>query len=270
MDESLAAPVNARDLSVAIVCDELVLAYQPKLALGAGAIIGVEALVRWNHPSLGMVLPYRFISLAEQTGLIKPLTQWVIRAAARQWAAWAAEGWMTSIAINVSARDLDQLDFPDDFLAICQEQGVPGDSITVELTESAKQNLVNLLDITTRLRLRGVHLSLDDFGTGYSSLSQLHQLPFSEVKIDKSFVMRADRSNECRAICTAIIGLAHDLGLKTVAEGVETKEVLDILTGLGCDTAQGYFISRPSTPGKVFDFVRRHRAPNFIALAKTA
>lgn len=240
-----AAEIDAATLGAAIRAGELTLHYQPKIDLTTARMIGVEALSRWTHRDIGPVSPGYFIPLAESSGLIHELTYSVLRTASRQGAEWLADGLEIDIAINVSARNLDGLDFPDRLAEICAASSFPCRNLTAELTESAAQEVGHLLDTLTRLRLKGVHLSLDDFGTGYSSLVQLHQLPFSEMKIDRSFVIGMDTSRECRMIVKSIIDLAHNLELSVVAEGVETESALTQLRDLGCDTAQGYLIAKP-------------------------
>ena len=236
------------DLSAAMRWGEIALHYQPKISLATNQLTGVEALARWFHPRLGAVPPSHFIALAEAHGLIDDLTRAIIGIAAQQGAAWRRDGLDTSVAVNVSARNLDALEFPDTVEEICRTHSLPCRRLTIELTESATQSVVHLLDTLTRIRIKGAQVSLDDFGTGYSSLVQLHQLPFSEMKIDRSFVIGMDTSKECRTIVKSIIDLAHNLGLSVVAEGVETASALQQLRDLGCDAAQGYFIAKPMSP----------------------
>lgn len=239
---------SPKDLAAAIRWGDITLHYQPKISLATNQLIGVEALARWSHPRLGMVPPSHFIPLAEAQGLIDDLTRVIVDMATRQGAAWRRNELDTSIAINVSARNLDALDFPDMIEEICQTHSLHCQHLTIELTESATQSVVHLLDTLTRIRIKGAQVSLDDFGTGYSSMVQLHQLPFSEMKIDRSFVIGMDTSKECRTIVKSIIDLAHNLGLRVVAEGVETGSALSMLRDLGCDAAQGYLIAKPMPP----------------------
>jgi EAL domain-containing protein (putative c-di-GMP-specific phosphodiesterase class I) len=233
------------DLARAIAHGELLLHYQPVLDLPSGRIRGVEALVRWQHPDQGMVAPLEFIGLAESHGLIDALTHEVISMALTQWQRWQEHAFTPQLAINISAMNLAQIDFPDIVAALCHERAVPCQQITVELTESATEDAVNMMDTLARLRLRGFKSAIDDFGTGFSSLVQLRDLPFSEMKIDRSFVMTADSSKADLVIVKAIIDLAHNLSLGVIAEGVENETVLDLLRELGCDAAQGYHIARP-------------------------
>jgi EAL domain-containing protein (putative c-di-GMP-specific phosphodiesterase class I) len=247
-------PLGAEDLARAIAEGELFLVYQPRIALPSWRITGAEALVRWRHPERGPILPGAFIPLAESTGLIVELTRWVVGTALRQCRAWRESGLDLGIAINASARDVADTGFPDRLLGLCTVHDVPPSKVTIELTETATmRNAVDLMDTLTRLRLKDFRLSIDDFGTGYSSLSQLQQLPFSELKIDRSFIGELGWSRGSRVITTALINLAHNLGLEAVAEGVETQAALDFLTDLGCDGAQGYHIARPMSGGALLD-----------------
>jgi len=222
--------------------------YQPKVSLRDGALVRVEALVRWDDPELGPIEPSRFVPLAEDHGLIDELTHWGLRTILRQWLDWCEEGVDTCIAFNISALSLQHLDFPDLVERMCRALDVPTDRLVLELTEGATQPLVKLMDTLTRFRIKGIGLALDDFGTGYSSLMQLRQLPFTEVKIDKAFVGDVARSRDCRLIIQSICDLGHRLGLTVTAEGVETVEQLRLVRELGCDLAQGYLISHPLEP----------------------
>ncbi len=254
---------DAEALATALRGRELELHYQPKVALGSNELVGVEALARWRHPKLGFIPPTHFIPLAESAGLIDAITEWVIAEAARQWSEWHAAGLTTRIAVNISAVNLGHIDFPDLVGGILRSAKVNCAHYEIELTESATQNAVNLLDTLTRLRLKGIHLAIDDFGTGYSSLLQLQRLPFSSIKIDRSFVGNADRSEDCRVIIRSVIDLAHNLGMEAVAEGVETETTLQLLRDLGCDVVQGYFIGRPRPGPAMLDFDKdwRQRHP---------
>ena len=235
-------------LGRALKKQRLYMRYQPKVRLPDGSLAGVEALMRWEDPDLGMVEPSRFIPLAEEHGLIDELTLWGLRTILRQWLQWRDEGIDTAIAFNISALSLQHLDFPDLVERMCRGLGVPTDRLALELTEGATQPLVKLMDTLTRFRIKGIGLAIDDFGTGYSSLMQLRQLPFTDVKLDQNFVMDVDRSRDSRLIIRSIIELAHGLGLIATAEGVETVGQLRTLAELGCDQAQGYLISEPMPP----------------------
>jgi EAL domain-containing protein (putative c-di-GMP-specific phosphodiesterase class I)/ActR/RegA family two-component response regulator len=234
------------ELRRAIAEAELVNYYQPKVALASGAIEGVETLVRWKHPRDGLVLPDHFIPMAEAHGLIDDLTFCVMREALRQARRWSDVGLELNVAVNVSMDSLVSLDFPDLVACEIERAGVPASSLTLEVTESRlMRDPRAALDILTRLRLKRVRLSIDDFGTGYSSLAQVRDLPFDELKIDRGFVHRAGADATLRAIFEASLGMARQLGLVTVAEGVEDEADWEFLRAAGCDLAQGYFVARP-------------------------
>ncbi len=243
----------------ALINNRLHMVYQPKVRMRDGALTRVEALVRWDDPEFGMVAPSRFVPLAEKHGLIEELTQWGLRTTLRQWLKWRDEGIDTCVAFNISALSLEQLDFPDLVERMCRALDVPTDRLVLELTESATQPLVKLMDTLTRFRIKGIGLAIDDFGTGYSSLMQLRQLPFTEVKIDRFFVNDAVTSKDSQLIVAAIVDLAHGLGLTVTAEGVETREQLQLLGDLDCDVAQGYLISHPLEPNSLADWKTEFR-----------
>lgn len=245
-----------RELGKALKTDSLSLVYQPKMDLKSGDLAGVEALIRWSHPERGNISPAEFIPRAEGSKLIDDLTLWVADRAFGQTAAWIEEGFLGTIAINVSARNLKRVDFPDMLADLCWRHGLSPKNVVVEITETASQRIVKLLDTLTRLRIKGFKLALDDFGIGFSSLSQLQQLPFSELKVDRAFVVRMVEAEDCRIITRAIINLAHDLGLKVVAEGVETADALRMLVEFDCDAAQGYHISRPVAAEAIVPLLR--------------
>ena len=243
----------------ALINHRLHMVYQPKVLLRDGSLTRVEALVRWDDPEFGSVAPSRFVPLAEKHGLIEELTQWGLRTTLRQWLKWREEGIDTCLAFNISALSLEQLDFPDLVERMCRALDVPTDRLVLELTESATQPLIKLMDTLTRFRIKGIGLAIDDFGTGYSSLMQLRQLPFTEVKIDRFFVSDAVTSQESRLIVKAIVDLAHGLGLTVTAEGIETREQLQSLAELGCDVAQGYLISQPLEPNSLQQWKQEFR-----------
>ena len=229
----------------ALANQKLGIVYQPKISLRDGQLTRVEALVRWDDPELGPVPPSRFVPLAEEHGLIDPLTEWGLRAALRQWRKWREQGLDTRLAFNISALSLQRLDFPDLVERMCTALEVPTECLVLELTEGATQPLIKLMDTLTRFRIKGMGLAIDDFGTGFSSLMQLRQLPFTEVKIDRSFVADLPQAHDSRLIVRSIVELAHGLGLIATAEGVETVDQLRAVHELGCDVVQGYLVSPP-------------------------
>lgn len=245
-------------LQRAVSRGEFFLVYQPKLDLRTGAICGVEALSRWHSLRHGAIPPLLFVRRAEETGLIDWLTEWVLRSAVRQRSAWQEEGLDIEMAVNISALNLRDVNFPDFVDRLCEEEGVPARQLTLEVTESATQQAVKLMDTISRLRLKGFGASLDDFGTGYGSLVQLRSLPFTELKIDRAFVGDLLVSSESRSITRLLIQLAHELGLSVTAEGVEDYATLEALTAFGCDKAQGFFIARPMTADRFPIWLKKH------------
>ncbi|MBI3803276.1 MAG: EAL domain-containing protein [Nitrospirae bacterium] len=246
------------ELRQAIDHDELVLYYQPKIDLRTGRIIGAEALVRWEHPRHGRIAPDQFIGPAEQTGLIKPLTQWVLNQALRQGRMWGEIGFRIPMAVNLSARNLLEHRLPEAIEQLLQQYGTAPEWLQLEITESAiLAEPARVLENATALDRIGTGLSIDDFGTGYSSLAYLKKLPVDEIKIDKSFIIGMKENRDDEVIVRSTIDLAHNLGLKIVAEGVETKETWDQLVALGCDAAQGYYMARPLAPDLFIDWLKR-------------
>ena len=191
----------------ALARQELRLVYQPKVSLKDGRLTRVEALVRWDDPDRGPVSPSRFVPLAEKHGLIDQLTEWGLKTTLHQWRAWREQGLETRLAFNISAISLQRLDFPDMVERLCREMEVPTDQLVLELTEGATQQFVNLMDTLTRFRIKGIGLAIDDFGTGYSSLLQLRQLPFTELKIDRCFIVDLPSAHDSRLIVKTIIGV---------------------------------------------------------------
>jgi diguanylate cyclase (GGDEF)-like protein len=240
------------DLRHAIDRHQLILHYQPMISLRTGKVLGVEALVRWDHPQHGLLRPERFIGLAEHTGLIKQLTLWVLECALHVCRAWHDSGLELMVSVNLSPRALqDRL--PDRVGTLLQTTGAAPRWLELEITENIIMgDLVRTLEVLTRLNEIGVRLTIDDFGTGYSSFSYLKRLPVHEIKIDKSFVIGMAGHHD-EVIVRSMIELAHNLGLTVVAEGVESQDVLNRLTALGCDAAQGDYIGRPMYEA---DFVR--------------
>ncbi len=241
----------AGELRRAIEGDELVLHYQPKIDMRTGQVCGAEALVRWMHPQQGMIPPDEFIPLAEHTGLIKPLTDWVVEAALRQSSDWRHAGVALPVAVNLSARNLRDAELLSKMARLVAAWGAEAGWLELEITESAvMDDPEGALEILKRLSILGFTLFIDDFGTGYSSLGYLKKLPVNAVKIDKSFVIDMLANTDSAAIVRATVVLAHDLGLKVVAEGVENQATWDRLAALGCDVAQGYHISKPLPAGQ--------------------
>jgi EAL domain-containing protein (putative c-di-GMP-specific phosphodiesterase class I)/CheY-like chemotaxis protein len=269
--------LDVEDLRRGIASNEFVPYYQPKASLvQSGWIVdGVEALARWQHPRLGVVMPSEFIPLAEQSGLIGELTSTMLNAALKQVRAWQDQGLRLTCAVNLPPSLVTDLSFPDRVAALLAENRVDGSQLVLEITETATiQNPTATMAILTRLRVKRVGLSLDDFGTGYSSLTQLYQMPFNEMKIDKSLVMNVPHSREANTMVGSLIELGHNLGLKICAEGVENRAALDMLAIMGCDRCQGYFISRAIPAPEIASFVtqwdRDNPASSFTNLPRAA
>lgn len=251
--------LTANELHTALRDGELVVHYQPKIQLQTGNVAGLEALVRWQHPKYGLVSPDLFVPLAEQHNLIDDLTWFVLRQVTMQCRDWKAAGQNISVAVNMSASTLRELTLPERLHDLVREHGIEPKHLMIEVTETElMRELVKFLDILTRLRMKGFNLAIDDFGTGYSSLVQLHRAPFAEIKIDRSFVLDMANDKEANVIVETVIVLAHKLGMKVVAEGVETQTNLDKLTAMGCDMAQGYHIGRPQSGTAISDWLLQH------------
>ena len=249
-----------RELRLALERGELALHYQPKVSAGRQRITGVEALVRWQHPTRGMLGPVVFIPVAERFGLISAVGNWVIEEACRQIAAWQRQGLHLRMAVNLSVHQLRQEDFVRRVVATIAREGIDPALLTFEITESvAMEDAEGTLKAFEALSGIGVQLSIDDFGTGYSSLSYLRQLQVGELKIDRSFVQDLESSADARAIVEAVIRLAHALGLQVVAEGVETAAQQDVLTRLQCDGLQGYLFARPMPAERVAEWAVERR-----------
>lgn len=245
---------------------QLELFYQPIVTLGSGRTTGFEALIRWRHPEFGIVMPYQFIPLAEKTDLINPLTDRVLDLAAAQIADWRPLGIDPFVSVNVSAANI-VADLPDRLVRLCTRHAIPPRQLRLELTETAAMgNPALMLEILTRVRLKGFQLAIDDFGTGYSSLVQLHRLPFTELKIDQSFVRDMSSSAEANLIVGTIISLGHSLHLELIAEGIETEDLMARLVSMGCETGQGYFFNRPMPANEVPAWLARHPPSNEAAV----
>jgi diguanylate cyclase (GGDEF)-like protein len=234
------------ELRRAIEQGELAVHYQPKADTQTGRVIGMEALVRWDHPRRGMVPPEEIIAVAEQTGLIRPLTLFVLAQALRQCRAWRRAGFSYDVAVNLSLRNILDAELPNDVLRLLDDVGLPSSALAFEITESSiMADPVRTEAVVTRLRSMGVAMAIDDFGTGYSSFSHLRRLPVDEIKIDRSFVQYMARDDSDHTIVRTIVDLGRNLGIRVVAEGVEDDETWEKLAAIGCDIIQGYVLSYP-------------------------
>jgi len=250
---------SVQELQNAINDEMLEVYFQPKIELATKIAYGAEALVRWRHPVKGFIPPDFFVPLAEQNLLISSLTDLVLKQVCGHCDDLLNGEHLFKISVNISDQSLADLSFPEAISDVVSTAGLPSSVIMLELTEtSLSTGTVYVLDVLTRLRMKGFQISIDDFGTGHSSLSRLNELPFSELKIDKSFVADMHASLASRAIVKNTIDLAKSLKLSVIAEGVETQEQMDMLESFGCDAIQGYFISRPLPPNKFEEWLKAY------------
>jgi len=258
------------ELRRAVERHELRLYYQPKVSLHSSHVSAVEALIRWEHPTRGLVSPVQFIPFAEHTGYIKLLTRWVLREAVRQCGEWLREGLTLQVSVNISARDLMNRELPEHVAELLAEYDVTPGLLCLEITESGfMEDPGHAQKVLDRLAELGVKLSIDDYGTGYSSLSYIMKLPVQELKIDQSFISRMANDEEISTIVRSTIDLGHNLGLQVVAEGVEDMAVWNMLRTLGCDDAQGYFMSKPLEPRALARWIRGNAGKFLSGLAAT-
>lgn len=247
------------ELRRAIEQDELTLHYQPKIDLVTGDLQGVEALVRWAHPTRGLIPPGDFIPLAENTALMQPLSEWVLRHAIAQAAQWRDAGLMIAVAVNISPRSLLDRDLPVTVLRLLADASLPAHLLELEITETAiMTDPTRATQVLRRLQAMGVRVALDDFGVGYTSLAYLKPLPVNTLKIERCFIAEILHSGKDQAIAEAVIGLGHKLSLTVLAEGIESEAVLDRLKSLNCDEGQGYHLGRPMPPEQLNSWVRNH------------
>ena len=257
-------PLGIADVRKAIQLGQMTVLYQPSIqrfADGTWDINALEALLRWQHPERGLLAPDAFIEIAENNGLSSQITDFVIEHGMEQIRGWRAHQLDLGLRINVSASLITDIDFPDRLGAVLAANHIDATALTIEITETGTLDQhPDTIDILTRLRLKGINLAIDDFGIGYSSLTQLFRMPFSEMKIDKSLVMRIPTTKEARITVEALVGLAHKLKLSVCAEGVEAQASLDFLNEIACDAAQGFLISPPVEGRQVPEVVRRWNA----------
>ncbi|QSI76364.1 EAL domain-containing response regulator [Niveibacterium microcysteis] len=252
-------PLGESELADAIRGGQIVPYYQPKVDVRSGMIKGVEALARWQHPERGMIAPDTFIPLAERSGLIRELTMKMTERALAQAAQWNARELRLTMAINLSPLSLDTPGFPQEMRLLQEASGVPAEQIVWEITESSVvANLGAALGTLARLRLKGFGLSIDDYGTGFSSMQQLARIPFTELKIDRSFVHGASRKQHLKVILQSALDMSNRLGLVSVAEGVETMEDWRLLQESGCSVAQGFLIARPMPGDELAGWLKGH------------
>lgn len=255
-----AAGITPEALEQAVAMDRFVPHFQPKIDLQNGEtypIIGSEALIRWMHPTRGLVMPGEFIGIAEDSNLIGSITEVLLRKTIAELTSWQHQGLALPVSINLSAKQLTDLCLPDRIASQLSEAGLDSKLLAVEITEQAAMSDVRkAADILTRLRLKNIAVSLDDFGAGYSSLAEIYRLPLSELKFDRSLIMDLDHDPDARTVVKALIALAHELGMPVCAEGIETVETAEFLRDIGCERAQGFLFSRPVPADAYLDLVR--------------
>jgi EAL domain-containing protein (putative c-di-GMP-specific phosphodiesterase class I)/CheY-like chemotaxis protein len=259
---------RAGELHAANRQGQWVLHYQPKVDLRDGKLAGVEALVRWNHPEHGLLHPESFIAVAEDCGAIDALTEWVLQESMRQFGDWRARGLQIQMAVNVSLDDLGKPDFARRVASLLQQACAAPQDVIIEITESGLiEPASTALENLVRLRMQRFGLSIDDFGTGHSSLAQLRDVPFTELKVDHSFVRSARNNPSIRPILEGSIGIAKRLGMRSVAEGVETEDDWHLLREIGCDLAQGYFIGMPMAAAELPGWLETWIGRSFLLAA---
>jgi len=238
--------VAVEDHALAIASGQFTLYYQPVIELSTRKVKGVEALARWQHPQRGFLMPDKFLEQVANDGVMQTLTDFVIKTSIRQASLWHQNGEKLTLAMNVTATTLLDLSLPDRIAELCKQHNVPHEALILEVTETeAMRDVTRTMDVLLRMRLRNIGVSIDDFGTGHSSLRELQRMPFSEMKIDKSFVTDMARNKDCAVIVNSIIALGHNLGLKVIAEGIEDQRTWEMLDEKGCDFAQGFYMGRP-------------------------
>lgn len=254
------------DLRHAVDRGELAMNYQPIVSLSDGRLIGFEALLRWHHPEFGMIPPNRFIPIAEDSGLIQPITVWILNQTCMQLAKWqriSPDYENLIVSVNISGKHLSKDDLIDDVLDVLQKSQLAPHTLKLEITESvAMENAEHTINVLNKLKQIGVQLSIDDFGTGYSSLSHLHRLPFDTLKIDRSFVCRVGERGENSEVLQTVISLAKNLKMRVIAEGIETPAQLAVLQNLGCDYGQGYLMAKPKPREETEDLL--YKRPNWL------
>lgn len=251
--------LEGSDLRQALAREEFFLLYQPQLDIHEGRLIGVEALIRWAHPERGIISPTSFITIAETSGLIVPIGEWVLRAACAQGARWQAEGLgQQSVAVNVSPRQFQESSLYRTVVRTLEDSGLAPARLELEITESiAMARDTATMSALRELKSLGVRLAIDDFGTGYSSLGQLQCCPVNRLKIDRSFVQNLMSNTTDKAIVRAIVFLGHSLSMRVIAEGVETEDQLALLRTYDCDEIQGFLVAPPLKPGDVANAVTK-------------
>jgi EAL domain-containing protein (putative c-di-GMP-specific phosphodiesterase class I) len=260
---SSAPEAASSDLAQAIANGQFTMYYQPVVEMATRRVKGAEALARWAHPHRGTLLPDTFIEQVVNDGLMQALTDVVIKNVMTQSEIWHKAGEKLIVSLNATASTLLDLSLPDRIVELCKQRGIPSNNLILEVTETeAMKDVTRTMDVLLRMRIRNIGVSIDDFGTGHSSLRELQRMPFSEMKIDKSFVMDMTKNRDYAVIVNSIIDLAHNLGIKAVAEGVEDAATWDMLQQKGCDYAQGFYIGKPMPPAEFDLWLANWRVKN--------
>lgn len=253
------------DMAHAVASDQFCLHFQPIVEIATRRVKGLEALARWSHPSRGLLLPETFLEQVINDGLMQALTDMVVHTTVLQASKLKQRGEDLTLSMNVTASTLLDLSLPDRIANLCKEHNAPADKLILEVTETeAMRDTTRTMDVLLRMRIRNIGVSIDDFGTGFSSLRELQRMPFSEMKIDKSFVMDMADNKDSAVIVSSIIDLAHNLGIKVIAEGVEDPRAWQMLAERGCDYAQGYLMARPMPAAELGDWLDRWRAKPWV------
>ncbi len=253
--------MSGGDVAYAISHGQMVMHYQPIIELTTRRVKGVEALVRWQHPLRGTLMPSDFMDQIDGEGLIQPLTDHVLGTSLAQAAKWHNSGEDLTMSVNITASSLLELSLPDKLSEMCAKLGLPQNKLILEVTENeAMRDVTRTMDVLLRMRIREIGVAIDDFGTGHSSLRELQRMPFSEMKMDQSFVTDMADSRDCEVIVKSIIDLGHNLGLKVTAEGVESDRVWQMLLEKGCDYAQGFFMGKPMKADDFDEWLKKWRS----------
>lgn len=241
--------VVGADIAQALALGQLILYYQPVIEIATRRVKGAEALIRWAHPTRGILPPAEFLDQIVSEGLMQPMTEHVLTTAVHQVSKWHHAGEDLTVSVNVTASSLLELSLPDRIADLCAQNQIPPEKLVLEVTETeAMRDVTRTMDVLLRMRIRNIGVSIDDFGTGHSSLRELQRMPFSEMKIDKSFVLDMANNRDCAVIVNSIIDLGHNLGLKVIAEGVEDVRIWRLLAERNCDYAQGFYMAKPMPP----------------------
>ncbi len=270
LDSMGGAPKTAAgtDIGQALAHGQLILYYQPVIEIATRKVKGVEGLIRWAHPTRGVLPPVEFLEQISNEGLMSSMTEHVLTTAVQQAAKWHMQGESLTVSVNMTASSLLELNLPDRLAELCAHHKLPPELLILEVTETeAMRDVTRTMDVLLRMRIRNIGVSIDDFGTGHSSLRELQRMPFSEIKIDKSFVIDMVNNKDSAVIVNSIIDLGHNLSLKVIAEGVEDARVWNLLAAKGCDYAQGYYMAKPMPASELTRWLSGWRESSIAASA---